>query len=353
MNHWQVRALLVGLSIACVAPSAAAGDDDDPSCSSVTFSVFLDGSTPPAYHIVGQLCRPRHGRADAVQVLVHGASYSKIYWDFPFQPQHYSYVLRATRAGFATLAIDRLGTGESDRPPPELVSVHAAANTVHQIVGALRAGSTTDSNGHAIRFDHVVLVGHSFGSNISWTEAGIYGDVDALVLTAISHDQNPPGAPLTETDAYPANLDPKFAGLGLPDGYLTTIPGKRGELFYYLPGASPAVIAVDEQTKDTLPVGMLFDQFTTYALTQNIHVPVLNVIGDFDTLSCQNPSCTASGSVDNEASFYPADACYTQWVVPNAGHALNLHLNAPSWVERAQHWIAAALGGHGHGMHCP
>lgn len=353
MNHWQMRALLVGLSAASMAPAAAADDDGDPNCSEVDFSVFLDGSTPPAYRIVGQLCAPRRGHANAVQVLVHGASYSKVYWDFPFQPQHYSYVRRATRAGFATLAIDRLGTGESDRPPPELVTVHAAASTVHQIVSALRAGSVADAHGHPVQFDRVVLVGHSFGSNISWTEAGIYGDVDAVVLTAISHDPNPPGAPLTETDAYPANLDPKFAGLGLPDGYITTLPGKRGELFYYLPGASPAVIAVDEQTKDTLPVGMLFDQFTTYGLTQNIHVPVLNVIGDFDTLSCQLPSCTASGSVANEASFYPADACYTQWIVPNAGHSLNLHLDAPSWYERAQHWIADALGDRHHGSPCP
>jgi pimeloyl-ACP methyl ester carboxylesterase len=290
--------------------------------------------------MVGTFCRPKHDNENTLQVLIHGASLNRGYWDFPFMPQRYSYVRHANAAGFATLAIDRLGTGESDRPPGELVSVHAAASTIHQIVTAVRDGAVRDQSNRPIKFRRVVLVGHSFGSNISWTEAGIYGDVDGLVLTAISHDQNPPAAPLTMTLAWPAQLDPKFAGSGIPSGYLTTIPGARAALFYHLPGADPAVIAVDEQvTKDTLPVGMLFDQFTTYGLTQNIHVPVLNVVGDFDTLACQLPSCTASGSIANEGSFYPADACYTQLIVPDTGHATNLHLNAPTWFATAQEWV--------------
>jgi pimeloyl-ACP methyl ester carboxylesterase len=294
--------------------------------------------------MAGTLCRPKHDDEHTLQILIHGASYNRGYWDFPFMPQRYSYVRDANAAGFATLAVDRLGSGESDRPPGELVSVHASANTIHQVVTAIRNGSVNDERGRRIKFRRIVLVGHSFGSNISWTEAGLYGDVDGLVLTAISHDQNPPGAPLTMTDAWPAQFDPKFAGAGIPSGYLTTIPGTRAELFYHLPGASPAVIAVDEQTKDTLPIGMLFDQFTTYGLTQNIHVPVLNVVGNFDTLACQLPSCTGSGSIANEGSFYPADACYTQLIVPNAGHSINLHLNAPSWYAKAQDWIEDNVG---------
>jgi pimeloyl-ACP methyl ester carboxylesterase len=128
-------------------------------------------------------------------------------------PQQYSYV-RAANAGFATLAVDRLGTGDCDRPTPELVSVHAAASTIHQIVSAVRSGTVDDAQGLEIEFHRIVLVSHSFGSNISWTEAGIYGDVDGLVLTAISHDQNPPAAPLTVTDAWPARSIPSSQASG-------------------------------------------------------------------------------------------------------------------------------------------
>jgi pimeloyl-ACP methyl ester carboxylesterase len=317
------------------------------SCSMVHFDVVLDESAPDTDSIVGELCRPAQGHARTLQILLHGASFNRHYWDFPFRPRRYSYVRHANAAGFATLAVDRLGTGDSDRPPPELVTVHASASTVHQMVSAIRSGDHHDDDGRGLSFDKIVLVGNSFGSNIAWTEAGIYGDVDGLILTAISHDPNPPGAPLTQLFAYPANLDPKFAVLGLPDGYITTLPGRRAEMFFHLPGTAPAVLPIDEELKDTLPVGMLFDQFATYGLTQNIHVPVLNVVGDFDTLSCQLPSCTESGSIAGEGSNYPADACYTQVIVPNSGHALNLHRNGPRWYRRAQRWVERVIEGDG------
>jgi len=372
MRRWCVRALGIvtvaaglvgtGASRADEGPSVPTDEGDDQEtleseaelapaeagrCSTVSFDVVLDESLPDTYTIVGELCRPARGRARTLQILLHGASFNRSYWDFPHRPRRYSYVRHANAAGFATLAVDRLGTGDSDRPPPELVTVHASASTVHQMVVAVRGGDHRDDEGRRLRFDNVVLVGNSFGSNISWTEAGIYADVDGLILTGISHDPNPPGAPLTQLYAYPANLDPKFAGLGLPDGYITTLPGFRGEMFFHLPGTAPAVLPIDEALKDTLPVGMLFDQFSTYGLTQNIHVPILNVVGDFDTLSCQLPSCTESGSIANEGSNYPADACYRQLIVPSSGHALNLHRNAPRWYRRAQRWVEQAIEGGG------
>lgn len=356
------NALLVGtLALCTVWPGVAAADGERGDralgggeaprheaasrsrCTRVSFDVFLEESSPDSYQIVGELCRPARGRSRTLQILLHGASFNKEYWDWPYRPRRYSYVHHANAAGFATLAVDRLGSGESDRPPGELVTVRASASTIHQLVSAVRSGQHRDAEDRRLRFDRVVLVGNSFGSNISWTEAATYGDVDGLVLTGISHDPNPPGAPLTQLYAYPAEQDPKFVGIGLPSGYITTIPGRRDELFFHVPGASQIVMAIDEALKDTVPIGMLFDQFTTYGLTQDIHVPVLNVVGDFDTLSCQLPSCTESGSLADEGSNYPPDSCYTQLIVPNSGHALNLHRNAPLWYRRAQRWIHRAV----------
>ncbi len=338
---------LAFIGFALLARPAAAHEEErgrSSSCEEVSFMVSLDGTSAPTWRVSGTLCRPTGNRERTLQILIHGSTYNRSYWDFPYMAEQYSYVRAANAAGFATLAIDRLGSGASDRPPGALVSVHATANTVHQIVSAIRSGAAGSGHGHRTDFDRIVLVGHSFGSNVSWTEAGTYGDVDGVILTAISHDMDPPGAILTQIHAYPAELDPLFASVSLPPGYLTTIPGKRGDLFYHLPGVRPSVIATDETTKDTLPIGVLFDQFTTYGLTQNIHIPVLNVVGDYDTLACQLPSCTGSGSIANEASFYPADACYTQVIVPNAGHSLNLHDNARSWYTLAQHWVGDHVG---------
>ncbi|WP_146653187.1 alpha/beta hydrolase [Labilithrix luteola] len=329
---------LVGLTTMVVAPAASAdGDAWNSSCDEVNFNVTLDGA-PGNYRIAGEICKPRFGQNRTLQILIHGASYNRTYWNFPYKPAWYSYVRHANLAGYTTIALDRLGHGASDHPPGPLVTVHESANTIHQIVTAIRNGSATDATGHPIHFDKIVLVGHSFGSNISWTEAGIYGDVDGIVLTGISHLQNPPGAPLTVTYAYPAEYDPKFAASGI-QGYLTTIPGKRGEMFYYLPGASSQAISVDEDTKDVVPFGLLFDQFTTYGLTQNIHVPVLNVTGNYDTLACDLPSCTGSGTLSTEGSNYPADACFTQYIVPNAGHSINMHYSAPLAHAYTQDWV--------------
>lgn len=355
MRRFSTCLAFIGLALFAQPAAAHEGDERGrrSSCEEVSFMVSLDGASPPVWRVAGTLCRPNGNRERTLQILIHGSTYNRSYWDYPYMPERYSYVRDANAAGFATLAIDRLGSGASDRPPGPLVSVNATANTVHQIVSAIRSGTAFGGNGHRDRFDRIVLVGHSFGANIAWTEAGTYGDVDGVILTAISHDMNPPGAILTQTYAWPAELDPLFANVSLPPGYITSIPGRRDELFYHLPGASPAVIAVDEATKDTLPIGVLFDQFTTYGLTQNIHVPVLNVVGNFDTLSCQLPSCTASGSIANEGSFYPADACYKQVIVPNAGHSLNLHVNAPSWYAIAQDWVGDYTGRDAdHRRHC-
>ena len=334
-------ALVAGLLGTLSAATAAA---DDTRCENVSFSVTIGGPLPGPYRIVGELCTPGHGTQAPLQLLVHGATYNHLYWDFPFDPDHYSYVRHANQAGFATLAIDRLGAGASDHPLGALVTVHESANTIHQIVTSLRNGSTADSCGNPIQFDRIVLVGHSFGSNISWTEAGTYGDVDGVILSGISHLTNPPGAALTQADSYPAQLDPLFANAGFPDGYFTSIPGTRGALFYNLPDADPRVVAVDEANKDVVSLGLLIDQFTTYGLTQNIHVPVLNVNGDFDTLSCNLPSCTASGSLANEASNYPPDAQYKLVIVPDAGHSINLHRNAPFWYGVAHQWLIEHFG---------
>jgi hypothetical protein len=49
-------------------------------------------------------------RADTIQVLHHGSSYTKAYWDIKFGgvPQ-LSYMQLATSMGFKTLACDQLG----------------------------------------------------------------------------------------------------------------------------------------------------------------------------------------------------------------------------------------------------
>lgn len=76
-----------------------------------------------SYNISGTLCKPtKHvpDLEDYIQVLVHGATYTKEYWSTGAwssknTPQ-YSWSRYANYKGYHTLAIDRLGNGQSSRP---------------------------------------------------------------------------------------------------------------------------------------------------------------------------------------------------------------------------------------------
>src|SRR5262249_47501186 len=196
---------------------------------------------PATYHVAGQLCYKPNNK-NIVHLLASGATYSRAYWDFPLQPQRYSYVRALTNAGYATFNFDRIGIGESDHPPADQVTVQANAFVVHQIVQALRDGRLGN-------FVKVILVGHSLGSGIAIIESGQYGDVDGLILTGFLHALGPAFLNLPAS-VYPAQNDPRFAAQNLPDGYLTRIPG-AGTLFYLTSKADPDVIALDELTKET------------------------------------------------------------------------------------------------------
>lgn len=48
-------------------------------------------------------------KEDVLQLLVHGASFSKVMWDFPYQRERYSWVRRMNQEGYSTFAVDLVG----------------------------------------------------------------------------------------------------------------------------------------------------------------------------------------------------------------------------------------------------
>jgi hypothetical protein len=71
---------------------------------------------------------------------VHGFTFAQYYWDLPYQPENYSYVAAANRAGYATLNIDRLGVGDSHHPLSPLITLENNASVVNQLIQRLRSG---------------------------------------------------------------------------------------------------------------------------------------------------------------------------------------------------------------------
>jgi pimeloyl-ACP methyl ester carboxylesterase len=335
-------ALLFALTAILFIPSVARAALGGFRCEELTFDVTLSPADTTVYNVFGVLCSRGSIHNKTIQIALHGATYSHLYWDWPLQPETYSYVRRATAAGYAVLNLDRIGIGQSDRPPAADVTIGSNAYVVHQIVQALRGGDLVVPSFGRIRAERVALVGHSLGSVISIQEAATYGDVDAVALTGVSHTVTPA---LNEVFSvlFPANLDPRFAGQNVPDGYFTTSAGNRS-VFYYLPSADPLVLALDEATKETVTGAELDTAFPGLALSGGVHVPVFVEVGDFDRAFCADPSCSVSGSLNDEASFFPADACVETAVIAGAGHDLNLHVQASAAYDALLSWMDRRVG---------
>jgi pimeloyl-ACP methyl ester carboxylesterase len=321
-------------------PCGAWAEEGGFRCEELSFGVNLSPSDPTVYSVFGVLCARGAIERKTIQITLHGATYGHLYWDWPFQPETYSYVRRATAEGYAVLNLDRIGIGQSDRPPAADVTIGANGYVVHQIVQALRGGDLVVQSFGRITAERVVLVGHSLGSVISIQEAATYGDVDGVVLTGVSHTVTPA---LNEIFAvlYPANLDPRFPGV--PDGYLTTLPGTR-DVFYFPPSRDPLVLAIDEETKETVTTAELDTALPALFLSPGIHVPVLVIVGDHDRAFCGEPTCSASGSLAAEVNFFSPDACVETAAIAGAGHDLNLHFQAPIAYDVVLEWMNRRVG---------
>jgi pimeloyl-ACP methyl ester carboxylesterase len=333
----------VGLGLLSLGWSGPAQAEGAVQCDTVTFDVALAPDQPQVFQLSGELCSRGEIDRRTVQVLVHGATYNHTYWDWPQHPELYSYVHYATAAGFATLALDRLGDGQSDRPDGFALTSDVSAYTIHQVIQAVRSGTLSTIHFSHVHPKKVILVGHSFGSDMCAAEISEFQDVDGFINTGFLHNVGP-GQTNSANLLYPVQFDPAFAALNYPEGYLTTVPGARGQLFYNPADADPAVIALDEQTKDTVTVGEFSDLGPLEADTLNIHVPTLVVVGDNDALFCTPPTCTQTNSLAQEPNFYPPDAHLVTLVIPKSGHDLNLHQNAFEWFIASQIWADITIG---------
>jgi pimeloyl-ACP methyl ester carboxylesterase len=309
-------------------------------CQDVVTPVTLAGQK---YNLYGKLCQPPGG-SRTVQVLIPGSSYNSTYWDFPYTPDIRSFRLAMNNAGYATLTIDRLGTGRSDRPPSALLTAFTQADTVHQLVQALRAGTRT----HA--FGKVTLGGHSLGSSIAIIEAGTYSDVDGVLITGLTHLPNATGVSGVLASLIPAILDPKFAGTMLDPGYLTTRAGTRYDNFES-PGTDvPQVTALDESTKDMFGTaevvdGALISAITPYSLL--IKAPVMVAMGQFDPTGCgplATNCSTAATLAEGESPYYSPAARLQTFVLPNFGHSINLAPNTQLYQAAVANWANQYVG---------
>ncbi len=329
-----------GLLWACAAQPAAAAQSAGaaPSWRPVEVPLLVAGR--PGV-IAGTLCVPP--RAVTVQVLVPGNTYNRSYWQVDVNPATYSYVRQANRAGYATLAIDRLGTGASLHPPSSAMTLSNDVTAMHEVATAVRGAVFG-------RFAHVVGVGHSLGSVVLNQAAGEYpGDFDAVVLTGFSHSINSVNATALAVSSYvlPAG-EPEFAGRGLDAFYLTTPRGGRRALYTGAAGAAE-VLDWDDRNRDTANLVELggLGRFQIPNRSRTINVPVFVVVGGADPVFCglMSGDCTDSASLqDSETAWFGPRAAVQAWLVAGVGHNVTLHRDAVAVDAGITAWIDRAVG---------
>lgn len=284
-----------------------------------TFPVRL--SDGHVYNLVGYLYYQGSLKNKPVQILVHGITYNHGYWDLPeINRQDYSYARYMARQHFAVLALDLLGTGESDKPQGDFIDLSESASSLHQVVQRLKATAARNT------FEKILYVGHSNGAlTITYAQA-YYQDAQAVVLTGWLNTYHP----------LPVG-DEVFGPLLEQGPYVQVPPELRTGLFYDQAHADPAVIAYDNAHADLVPRGQLVDLFT---LLQNpepipsekITVPVMVQLGEFDPVA---PAAYAA----QEAQAYPRSPYVFVDTIDGIGHAVNGHRNRLRSWEMIALWL--------------
>ncbi|KAH8684310.1 Alpha/Beta hydrolase protein [Tricladium varicosporioides] len=326
-------------------------------------SLFGDGSTlnfqfpvNGTFNIVGIYCEPlkSSSRGNVIQVLVHGSSYTKTYWNGNNgkSANHWAdknnWVIYAINHNYATLAIDRLGCGESAHPEPKaIVQYSFEVEVMHNLIQQLRSNRSLLGT----KFNKVIYAGHALGSIIGDNLVSRYpNDVDALVLTSYSSTYN--------TKVFGDGPIDQFVGSAatvLPDRFASYDPGYTvfltnntlAQLFYF-PGAyDPDILATNFNNRDAIAIGEIATAAFGPTSAPQFKGPVLVATAQHDLIFCGTGPLGSSlecgdantGFVAATKSQFPAAKSFEAYVLPNSGSAWLDHNVASEGIKHVHDWL--------------
>lgn len=340
--HRCIGSLITAVLVAGLhATPVAAASSTQRQCRAQQISVSMFEGAPVDQAVHVELCTPAGAPPPVVQLLLHGITYDHHYFDQPGFNGRYSYAASANGAGYATLTVDRLGSGSSSHPPAALIGANSDAWVAHQLVQKLRAGEIESSAGPT-SFRRVVEVGHSYGTGVTWLEASRYQDVDAVIATGGDHFlRYDTIAQVLVPSFVPAPLDKNNPAGTLDPGSITTRPGTRYADFMAPGKVDPDLVNQDERLKQTVTATELAQIPLIIGTPLDIRVPTLVALGDQDTLFCG-----AGINCDNTEQLVRAEApklgpavpCVEGHLQPGGGHDNVLMHNAPDFFTALNSW---------------
>jgi pimeloyl-ACP methyl ester carboxylesterase len=314
MRRFSLLAAAVSIVAAVVAPggTGTAGDALGLERQAVSFEVGNPQESGTVRTIAGYRYDPPC-KASTVVLLQHGLSYTKEVWDFP----SYSLARPLAAAGYAVVAIDRLGYGESKLENGYNVSQEAFAEMTRQMVNQLRK-----------EFDHVVLGGHSAGGGVSMLTQGLFASGDLVMVLGWHH---------RPSDEIVQEFMTRDTTRALQDDYeyFLETPEHRADMFF-TDQAEAKVVKLDKERAVLTPSGevLTISKQPSRYVTPNIRVPVFLQLSEFDRLF--EPKFA-----DMERQLLSNSPSVTVDVVPGAGHTFQIHPSGRDGTARLVDWVRA------------
>jgi pimeloyl-ACP methyl ester carboxylesterase len=328
MTGKMIRRLVPLLALlGTLAPPAAA----QPSSREVSFEVqnrnrskVMCFSDRANYTVRGHIVTPPGG-ARRVVLFLHGLAWGEFLWNFDAVPG-YNWAQELAGKGVASVVIDRLGYGKSDKPPGMQSCIGAQADVAHQIVEQLRSGKYGGP-----KFEGVALAGHSAAGAIAQVEAYSFDDIDALLVLAWA-DQ---GFSQQAMQAFGQSGEVCLKG-GDPPGYARF--GQSDEDFQALGfhDADPAVVEAATALRNPDPCGdfgsVLTAVLNDHRWVRTIKVPVLLVYGGSDAIF-------PPPAGDQQKGHFTGSDDVTLETIPETGHALSLERSAGTTRDVIASWL--------------
>ncbi|KAL7808391.1 alpha/beta-hydrolase [Trichoderma gracile] len=299
------------------------------------------------YQISGHFCfpsTPRNGE-NILIIASHGVGFSKRVWYPAYRPDEFSFVDAALAQGYAVLAYDRLGAGQSSLPDAyddlqvPLQGEVLRALTEIALNGKLTTASnqTGESSGVTeYTADKVVHVGHSYGSIITNWFLARYGSISAgAILTGFL-------------------IDNQFANLKVEIADLSYAPEHNPALFAnrtsgYLAFGSVTALQADSFKKETLDPNVLslwndsiqsslgLGEVLTLGtgvgdLVEDFTGPLQFFVGENDFAFCAG-QCAGTFNMTQLRGIYPNVKDLDVYLQPNTGHVVQLSLNATAGYQ--------------------
>ncbi|KAK3635226.1 hypothetical protein LTR56_014835 [Elasticomyces elasticus] len=339
----------------------------------VNFALDIDGRTSlnaterilgnvtisESFTLKATICTPSaENDKHIMQLLTHGLIVDSRYWDIEIDRTNHSYVLAAVNAGYTVLSYDRLGHGQSEKPDASVVQGPVELELLRVLTemardGSLIAGASPISpsalpSGFPA-FEHVVHVGHSYGSILTAALLVAYPELSsAAILTGftVTNSTNPTTSTAALGFEYAAANDlGRYGDRG--SGYIVPATVDQIQLGFYhrdnisdLSGFSDALLAYGEYIKQPLTTG----EWLSIRGLLNI-VPALEFKGPLqfflaerDFLVCGS-DCKSDYDPAVLAALYPRVKSLDTYIQPDAGHGLTFQKNATAGYAVMMNWL--------------